>query len=86
MRRGRLPQSAYGWFRPSPQFQRFLDTPRAALLATLLAVGAVAGTVLAIWREHWMDALVYGVCAVVFLAWLVIRRRGRRGGPPHPAG
>lgn len=84
MRRVRPPRS-YRWLRPSPRFEKFSTTAGATVLAALLTVGAVAGTVLALWRAHWIDAVVYAVIAVACGAWLVVRARGRHGGP-HPAG
>jgi hypothetical protein len=85
MVRIRPPRSTNRWIRPSPQFERFLTSSRATLVAVLLTVGAVAAAVVAIWREHWIDAVVYAVLAGVCAGWLVLRVRRRSGGPPHPA-
>ena len=80
MPRDRSSRSTPRWFRPSSQFETFLTTPGALVLAAVMAVGAIAGTGLAVWRGHWIDAAVYALLAVVLTAWLAVRLLRRHGG------
>ncbi|MGZ4539570.1 MAG: hypothetical protein ACXVXT_04205 [Blastococcus sp.] len=65
------------WFRPSPQLEKFVTTPAALVLAALMALGGLVGSGLAVWRGHWVDAVVYALLAVALVAWLVIRLHRR---------
>jgi hypothetical protein len=67
-------------------FQKFLNTSTATTMTAVFAVGAAVATALAIWRNHWIDAMVYAVIALFFAVWFTVRVHGPHGGPPGHAG
>lgn len=69
--------------RPSPAFERFIQTRSATLLAGLFALAAIAGAGVAVWRSHWVDALVRFTLGAVFAAWTVAHTHRPHGGPPR---
>lgn len=69
--------------RPSPAFERFIQTRSATMLAGLFALAAIAGAGVAVWRSHWLDALVRFALGAVFAAWTVAHTHRPHGGPPR---
>ena len=67
------------FFRPSPGFTRFVATPTATVAAGVIAVAALLGAAIQLWRTAWIDGTVTLVLGAVFGGWAALRVRGGHG-------
>jgi hypothetical protein len=77
MLRERAEQAVQAEVRRAPRFERFLRTRSATVVLAVMAVAALAGSVVAAWRGEWVDAAVRLVLAVAFAGWAVTRMQRR---------